>query len=1565
MLKKHTTILTIILYFLVYSAYCQSTAFDNDTVVNDLLSNYFYWSKSEEKKLTDLDKNEKVELLYKMIEYPKDNNDAYFRLFDWLVENIHDLTRPCSPYEYSPIEYAILKEEPVPVKLLLKHTGQIPQTILIPHKCDLKPVSSLYMASEMKDFVLINKMIDLGIGPDSMCYDFWLEHIDDMESSVFFKNYHDTSLHFEKGNILDYILTSGSKFKMDIPYVRKYNDNYENLLEKIITNDYTDIDNVFDKFMTIHLKHEAKKYSQTYPDKKNPGKTVYFTEYNSDKLTKIAALSIIMNNIGITDKLYALPAPSVSRMIDDLAATYISKEMQNWILEKDLLIVNQDHNPFLQVLLVANGVKLKKIETNTRDFLLKGGDIEILAKFYASDQTNSPAVFNSALKKDEHTIMEYISSDKNPFIIDKYGLSLFDVLAFTGMEKPLLKIASENKFLPLDKESLALALLGNNKKIIENLSQKVNMEDYAGYLYDRAIVSNNHKAVEWLASHNYSAENCCSSEDYYYVAFQLLGHQDILKVVLDNGLKNNQSKDRHPLFIFAAENEWINNISLIEFAIANHFDNAFELLYEKFYPKNQAPGPKLLSLAAYTGTTRTTRFLLSKGFSPDIADTSIEGLSPIEIAVFAGNTPVVKTMIESGANYKIRPNPVLKVNDYPHSETFSLADIAGSLSTMDFLQKKGCVSTPVLKEEIYSSIETRNNEKAKQLLQENNFLGADDFFSRMLRVNNVELGIWMLDHYNIAIETHCRNAISDNNKKWFFEACFKHKKYKKALQGFRDDENNTLLHQAVNGRLTEIIKLLLNNGFDPNIANHKNYTPYYLISESDLKGKDEILALMESLGANDKLDQETINNAFADALQSNQVEKVHKYLKLGANPNQDVVLRLGAWNNNVDTVPAIYKAIALNKEAMTELLLLYGADPNAQCEKYGPPLNLALNSYYNNIVRMLVFKGADVNYIPKNNNKNSCEQPLPLIDQMKMKGLDKNGQQIYSSYSSPGLTRMDSLLSKAIVNDDMNKLKELFRHITTYGDYYHSSHIKDTLWSSGSVKMLYYFLQDRKQDFSYDTVEIIRKAAYNKRLDFLESLPPKFFAPVDLTNVYYSDPFISAIGLCNKKYSFNTIYSILSPSQNNIPDTTQATRDLSLKIVQLLDKRIKKSNEERYFFYSIKSRLYEHFAFYLQKQDLAENERTAFLNIVHHHNKALREQLNNGLSPDIHVRHFSLLACAAWANNTEAAKMLLEKGAGVSFNNNDEDYYYKTYLKPAMWAVMLGNEDIIDALIEKGADFSYLGFPNDNIYYASAYTLLMYQKDKWPVLKNLLDKKIIHYSSGNNATTLMTQAIDIDNPGLVNLLLLYPPEESYYLNFKKSYYYAPTNPGECIAYAIKENSEKTFFNLIEKAGKEGFLFKEYYLQNCKNINIIKWLVTNNYGFEDEKTFINLLDVALKNNDFEFFYSVFNTKDSNFVQKAFMSSSSLDRIMDEVYKIESLDILKFIFDKVIVYDKKWLLKALKEDKKSFIRYFIMDLETEWIDYENYKNGLISDQCLNYDTWKYTTQLIIEKEKLDNK
>lgn len=1532
----------------------QSQSFDNDPDIQSVINDYLNLDDNNAVSFSSLNEEQKLNLFYKMIDMPFRKKEAYFRLFNWFLEEFPESS--LKKAEVPPLEYALISEEPVPTKLIIEHSGKIPQTIIIQDKCDNIPVSSLYQAYEMEDYTLIRTMMDYGIKADSFCYKFWLKEADEPESFIFFSKYNDTSYYDKDGkNILDLILQSREDFLMDIPIINTYNKNYVQLLEKILQQNNDGIVELYEQFMPMHLRHEAKinKYYYDTDNKRDKNPAAYY--YNSAKLRKLFYLSLLMTNIPIIEKLADfLPSELLHTFVEKENSLFFDKEFLSWLVEDNMLPhlqieTEKSYNTFFPVFLIANNVELKRNNGNTRNFLLKGGTTDMLASYYASSQTKSPEIFQKAALGNENAVMQYLESNNNPFATDKYGLSLFELLAFSGMEKPLVKICDENKYLPLGEKCLGLALLGHNKKILSTLAEKVNMSDYSTYLYHTAIAAQDREAVDWLISNDYSAEDCLSSYENIYEAFRLLSNIDILKMVLKAGLKNQVWDKAYEFSVFYRESNWRNKVTFADFVLANHFDEAFEIIYPYFYPKEKVPEVNLLSLAAISGTSRSVAFLMGKGLSPNAIDTTFEGVTPIEIASYVGNTDVVKKMAEMGADLFIRPNPIIEPKLFREDKGYSLADISGSFTTLEYLQNKGCMFFPDLDEQIESYIECWKDEKVKGLISKYPFLPIDKYFHDVLYSNNKKLGEWFLQNYNLPINDNCYQAIQDKQE-WFFEYCLKNPSLKDSLLQYRNEQKNTLLHIAVGQSLPEIAGLLLENGFDPNVPNAKGYSPYYLLIQmNSFEGQKGLLSLMKRKGASDNFSQEVINNGFLDALSEKNIEKMQQFLKIGADPNQEAIVRTAYWGHTYDTLPAIYAAMSRNNEVASELMLLYGANPNAKSEKYEMPLLAALNNYTYNTARLLIYKGANVDYIPKNKDGYGCEIQAPLSERINMLQV------------TPGLSakqikeeNIDSLLFRTVRKGNIKALDKLFVQIEEEGLYFHHDNLLDCMLKEGTTDMIMHAFDKNYIDVesSLEHVRFLCKAIDNKKLDLIKVLPDEFYAHIDLSKIDYYNPMRLAILLGKRLFSFNTIHETIFP-EKQLCDTTQNTRDMALNIIKHLDTHAKGFNDSTYWDYVVRSRFYEAATYFLENTTKTDNKRKAFLSIIKHDNKTLKELLANGLSPNTSLYNSSLIACAAWADNTEAALLLLNKGANVEFPG--DNYYSKGFVRPIMWAIMLGNQKILFALLNKGADMDYIDF-RDDTYGSTALTMLMVQKDRREMLKSLLENKTIHYSTGNNAFTLMTQAISLDDPELVNLLLQYPPDDDYYKKYTGYSYYAPASQNECISYAVEHGAPKVFFSLVKNRQIKELPVKEYAVRICDNITILNWLLDNGYKVNDEETYRFLLEKAIRYMDNGLFYKTYNMMDSTLAENLFKKEYAFRNIVDEIFKQDNLELLRFCFNKGLIYENEYLKRAIEEDKKDFIKYFLINLGSDWIIKERYDVIFAPDYSKSYDTWEYTVKLI---------
>ncbi len=1561
----HYLLIVIVCFVsLSFELKAQNELFDDDPGIQELIRDYFSRGKQEGEVIhfSTLTEEEKISLFYKMIDYPKYTKEAYFRLFKWYMEEFPESS--FAKAEIPPLEYALLAESEVPAMLISDYTNKIPQTVLTEKDCDLVPVSSLYFASEMASFSLFNKMLEQGIKPDSICYDYWLEYADEPESFLFFSKYNDTTYYDEdRRNVLDYFIKRDENdFIMDISIVRSYREAYNLLVQKIIQYNNEGIIDLYNQFMPMHLNHEAKKQEPYYypPNDKEKEEQEEFYYYTSDKLRQLTYLAVSFSNIPVLDKLAAFqPSDVAEALIAQEDQIFIDKELQDWLKKSEMLpylymTFGRKTNPFLSVFLIANGFVPEKNDADTRDFLLKGGTLETLAAFYASKEVNVPDIFKSIAKGDEKAMMEYLESNKNPFITDKYGLSLFELLLFSGMEKPVTKICSENKYLAVEEESIALALIGKNKKVLSYLVDKVNLSDYVTYLYHTAFAADDKTAVEWLVSKGYSAEDCLSSIDDVYEVFKLFSNYDLLKLALKAGLKNQVWDNSYGSYLFLNGFNETKETSLFEFAVQNRYDEAVKMMSPYFYGKNELPNITVLSLAALTGTPEMVEYLIDMGLSANTPDSAFRGISPLEVAVYVGNTEVVKKMVEMGADYSITPYYEIDSKISRNAQIATLADISGSLSTLEYLERLGSSLTLFLNEQLETDIRCWKTEKVKATFKNHPYLWAEDYFQDVLYSNNEKLGTWFLENYDIPVKDFSLDALRNTNK-WLLEYFLDNPTTKDTLLQYRDEDDNTLLHKAVESHDVEAIKLLIEKGFDPNTPNKKGYSAYYLLLQDKyFENPDELISLMQTHGASDNFDEDAINNGFLDAIKNRDLPSTIKFLKLGADPNQETTMKDGYyWSSTTDTVPAIYAAMASGNSIMAETLLMYGADPNAKDEKYETPLLFALRKGDYNTMRMLIYKGANVAYVPKKKEGDYCEEPTPLIDRIKTINVSLD---IYEK-SPEDITNGDTLLARAIRTNDIKTLDDLFIRIDKGEISFWKDHFMKKLLKEGSLEMVTHVLDKNYIEFNVvgDRLLFLWRAIENKRLELITSLPHDFYSKINLTEVDYDDPMIRAVTLGNRLYSFHTIRETIEPENYKDEDISPETREIALKIIQHIATNVKDYNDSIYIAKALYSRFYEAAAYFLSSSKNMSIERKALLNIINNDVQALEQQLNEGLSPDAEIYNIRLITCAAWVNNTDAVLLLLDKGADVSFSNNTDEHWIQNYYRPVVWGFMLGNQQVVSALAAKGADFNYIDFRDDLKGY-TALTMLMIQKDKRGFFKQLLEQKIIHYATGNNAHTLLTQAITLDDPELVRFLLKYSPEEMYYADFKGVSYYAPTNLNEAISYAVENEASKVFFDLINDVDIKELKIDEYAIRYCYNIDILKWLLDKGYKMGSEETYRMVLSRALGNNDNELFYRVYKMMEDTFSVSPLKDEYAFRKVVDDVFLNNNIEIFKFLINNGLTYKQEYLLRALKEDKTDFIQYLIADLGVDLMDKFSYSSTYLPDESKSYKTWEFAIQLI---------
>ena len=268
--------------------------------------------------------------------------------------------------------------------------------------------------------------------------------------------------------------------------------------------------------------------------------------------------------------------------------------------------------------------------------------------------------------------------------------------------------------------------------------------------------------------------------------------------------------------------------------------------------------------------------------------------------------------------------------------------------------------------------------------------GKDPFFtsyiSKLSERDLAQSRYWLL---NIAIHTHNTNAV-------------------KILLNEKYPINDGTLGLAAENRDNEVVKMLLENGADPNFVCKNRYLPlYYALVDGNENTIDVLLKHGASLDlvlkeTADVLQKVIKNNAITTG-KNNIVEML---LEHGAAPNstdkydytpietaiheskEDIVKTLlehGANPNIVkkDDTSLLYIGVLLGNTEIVKMLLEHGANPNQANQKGEIPLH-ALNNRKSkpSIAKLLLDKGSEVNKI---NNKG--ETPLDVAFDSEIKAL--------------------------------------------------------------------------------------------------------------------------------------------------------------------------------------------------------------------------------------------------------------------------------------------------------------------------------------------------------------------------------------------------------------------------------------------------------------------------------------------------------------------------------------------------------------------------------------------------
>lgn len=167
-----------------------------------------------------------------------------------------------------------------------------------------------------------------------------------------------------------------------------------------------------------------------------------------------------------------------------------------------------------------------------------------------------------------------------------------------------------------------------------------------------------------------------------------------------------------------------------------------------------------------------------------------------------------------------------------------------------------------------------------------------------------------------------------------------------------DLDSSTALHYAVEKNNIELVKLLLENGADPNLKNEDDCTPVIIAAQ---EGYDKIVSLLIRFNADLNIVDATGSTAlhYAAARGSIGNKVLPLLLQEGLNPNVQ---------NNNGWAPLHY-AISFEDDTVegVTLLLQAGANLTIKTACGDTPLSLAIRGCFNNKIDLLIKAGIDIN----------------------------------------------------------------------------------------------------------------------------------------------------------------------------------------------------------------------------------------------------------------------------------------------------------------------------------------------------------------------------------------------------------------------------------------------------------------------------------------------------------------------------------------------------------------------------------------------------------------------------
>ena len=438
---------------------------------------------------------------------------------------------------------------------------------------------------------------------------------------------------------------------------------------------------------------------------------------------------------------------------------------------------------------------------------------------------------------------------------------------------------------------------------------------------------------------------------YYIMKDDVSGLDEYIRThetIPANDIQQNKESENGNLNDSQAQTETTDELNQ-SIVINRSFD--YNQLIETFepYPLNQSLYAKdftMMQLAAYYGSINVFKFLLTKGCVLE------EGLCPYAIA--GGNQEIISLLEEAGMQF---------------SDCFKYAVEYHRTKLCDWLLEK--YPKECYKMSLSACLDYCNEEAFAFFLENGASLDKRTAIHTACEEGNLELVKAVFAHGYTVLKTKPRETEVEQGKD---DGSDNHRLIQYLVRHGTDYDDRSSMYNACTSGNIELVKFLIEQGDDINAEDEIKGLPIHGACWSG--NLDLVKYIIEDLGVDPKK-----GAPLCGACSSENIEMVKYLIEKGAdvktpdmNDRKKQPIHIACGNGNAELV-TLFLSLGADPNAMNEVLFLYLISylilfifiPNFLCNMlffsydYMTPILIACERAFNDIVKILVEHGADVN----------------------------------------------------------------------------------------------------------------------------------------------------------------------------------------------------------------------------------------------------------------------------------------------------------------------------------------------------------------------------------------------------------------------------------------------------------------------------------------------------------------------------------------------------------------------------------------------------------------------------